>query len=525
MHITTHYKRLGVRRLKIAVAAIVISLFFMPNFTKVERGEDNYFTVFVNGQQVGILGSEDAAKECFLQARRNVNSLSDKLTFLEAELTYDGQNITWGKIDSKDTVISNIEEIMKNNITRNLVKAYELKVNDYTVVLASLDEIEGVLQAAIDNYDEDNNYQVNLLLDSERELPVLIPVLNTKEEIKADEEAKESAIFMGGFDADMITFFNEIEPDVELELEDYETGMVSMGYKDKIEVTEVYVDESQLDDVTEAIGVLTANELKNEVYVVQSGDTLSGIALKMNTPMDDIIARNDFLEDTSSLIRPNDEIIIAVDKPKLTVLRKEVLYYEENYSAEVEVIKNDDWYTTESVVHVQPSDGHRRVVAEVTFENDAKADTSIIEQVVDLEAVAKVVERGTKIPPTYIKPIAGGRLTSNFGPRKRPTKGASSNHKGVDWATPVGTPVYASCGGTVARAGWLSGYGYCVYINHPDGRQTRYAHCSKVLVSAGQSVSQGQRIALSGNTGVSTGPHLHFEILIGGSQVNPLKYL
>ena len=130
------------------------------------------------------------------------------------------------------------------------------------------------------------------------------------------------------------------------------------------------------------------------------------------------------------------------------------------------------------------------------------------------------MERGTKIPPTYIKPISGGRLTSNFGRRNRPTRGASSYHKGVDWATPTGTAVYASCGGTVAR-----GYGYVVYINHPDGRQTRYGHLSKVLVSAGQTVSQGQKIALSGNTGVSTGPHLHFEILINGSQVNPLKYL
>ena len=91
--------------------------------------------------------------------------------------------------------------------------------------------------------------------------------------------------------------------------------------------------------------------------------------------------------------------------------------------------------------------------------------------------------------------------------------------------TPTGTPVYASNGGTVAFAGWASGYGYAVYINHSDGRQTRYGHLSKVLVKAGQTVSQGQKIALSGNTGRSTGPHLHFEIRIGGQAVNPIKYL
>ena len=148
-----------------------------------------------------------------------------------------------------------------------------------------------------------------------------------------------------------------------------------------------------------------------------------------------------------------------------------------------------------------------------------------LKEEVTYEPVAKIVERGTKIPPTYIKPISGGRLSSGFGRRRAPKAGASTYHKGVDWATATGTPVYASSGGVVSKAGWGRGYGYVVYIDHPDGRQTRYGHLSRVLVSAGQSVSQGQRIALSGNTGVSTGPHLHFEILINGSQVNPLNYL
>ena len=90
---------------------------------------------------------------------------------------------------------------------------------------------------------------------------------------------------------------------------------------------------------------------------------------------------------------------------------------------------------------------------------------------------------------------------------------------------PIGTAVMASSAGTVAKAGWGSGYGYVVYINHADGRQTRYGHLSKVLVKQGEFVQQGEKVALSGNTGRSTGPHLHFEILIGGSQVDPLKQL
>ena len=339
------------------------------------------------------------------------------------------------------------------------------------------------------------------------------------------EEAAEAVALEAGFQADMTALFDQIEPDVEKDFEDYQLGIISMSFGDDIEVAEAYLDEGELTDISLAINEVTSDEEKNEIYKVVSGDTLSGIAIKTNVPLDKLIEMNESLEDENSMIRPDQELIVTVEEPMLAVLRQEEMYYEEDYDADVIYIDNDDWYTTETVVHQQPSAGHRKVVAVVAFENNKKVSEEIIKEEITYVAVPKVVERGTKIPPTYIKPISGGRLTSNFGRRNRPTRGASSYHKGVDWATPTGTAVYASCGGTVARAGWGSGYGYCVYINHPDGRQTRYGHLSKVLVSAGQTVSQGQKIALSGNTGVSTGPHLHFEILINGSQVNPLKYL
>ena len=206
-------------------------------------------------------------------------------------------------------------------------------------------------------------------------------------------------------------------------------------------------------------------------------------------------------------------------------MRVEENYYEEIYDADVIYVDNDSWYTTQTKVLQQPSAGFRKIVANETYVNNKRVSREILKEEIVMEAVPKIVERGTKIPPSYIKPISGGRLSSGFGKRTAPTKGASTYHKGVDWAVPVGTAVFASCGGTVAKAGWGSGYGYVVYINHEDGRQTRYGHLSKVLVKVGQTVKQGERIALSGNTGITSGPHLHFEILIGGKQVNPLKYL
>lgn len=526
MSIFRLYKRLRIKRLKITLLVMIVSLFLVPGFVKYESNGDNYFVVSLNGRQVGILGSEEDAREALLQARKNINSQNEELTFIEASnLSVSGSEILWGQIDSKEKVVSAMETVLSEGIKDSLVKAYEVKVKSYIVTLPTKEDVIKLLQSSIDKYDESKSYEVSLSEDAMRQLPVLIPSINSHEEVVLMEEAVTESLTSAGFDNDMISFFETIEPDKEKDFEDYDLGVISVEYGDDVEVVEVYTKESEIGDVEKAISEVTDEQLTNDIYKVVSGDTLSGIALKVNIPMDDLIAMNDSLEDQNSLIRPDDELIVTVAEPKLAVVRQEEMYYEEDYTAEVQYIYNDAWYTSDQVVHQQPSDGHRKVVAVVTFENDEKVTTEIIKEEVTYEAVPKIVEKGTKIPPTYIKPISGGRMSSTFGPRKRPTKGASTYHKGIDWAVPTGTPVYASCGGTVIKAGWGSGYGNCVYISHPDGRVTRYGHLSKVLVSAGQTVSQGQRIALSGNTGVSTGPHLHFEILVGGTQVNPLKYI
>lgn len=300
---------------------------------------------------------------------------------------------------------------------------------------------------------------------------------------------------------------------------------MDIRFAEEVEIVEVYLDDSQLTDVAQAAEEVIKEQEVNSVYEVVSGDTLSEIAIKTNIPMEQLVAMNDSLEDTNSVIRVGQELIITIPEPELSVDHDEEMYYEEIYDAPVQYVYNDSWYTNQTKTLQEPSAGFRKVVAVVSYKNDTETNREILKEEVVMEAVPKIVEKGTRIPPTYIKPISGGRLTSNFGKRKAPKKGASTYHKGVDWATPKGTTVVASCGGTVAKAGWGSGYGYVVYINHEDGRQTRYGHLSKVLVTAGQKVSQGDKIALSGNTGVSTGPHLHFEILINGKQVNPLNYL
>ena len=135
----------------------------------------------------------------------------------------------------------------------------------------------------------------------------------------------------------------------------------------------------------------------------------------------------------------------------------------------------------------------------------------------DLSALAKKYKGGKLLWPANSK-----RINSGFGPR---TGFGSHNHQGIDINGSTGDPIYAAADGVVTLSRAYYGYGNCVKIGHGSGLTTLYGHCSKILVTKGQKVKRGQKIALIGSTGNSSGPHLHFGVLVKGNFVNPLKYL
>jgi murein DD-endopeptidase MepM/ murein hydrolase activator NlpD len=123
------------------------------------------------------------------------------------------------------------------------------------------------------------------------------------------------------------------------------------------------------------------------------------------------------------------------------------------------------------------------------------------------------------------RPVANGFISSYFGERADPFDGRDEFHKGVDFAGAIGSKVMAVAAGVVTWAGERAGYGKLIEINHGDGYVTRYAHNERTLVSVGQTVKRGDAVALMGSTGHSTGPHVHFEVLRNGRQVDPLSFI
>lgn len=148
------------------------------------------------------------------------------------------------------------------------------------------------------------------------------------------------------------------------------------------------------------------------------------------------------------------------------------------------------------------------------------------------QEITRMIQRSQMVGGSYVAGGSGamiwplnGPITSEFGWRTHPIFGTQRYHSGLDIGGDYGLPIAAAASGTVIHAGWISGYGYTVIIDHGGGITTLYGHNESLLVGEGESVSQGQTIALCGSTGNSTGPHCHFEVRENGEPVSPYSYL
>ena len=205
-----------------------------------------------------------------------------------------------------------------------------------------------------------------------------------------------------------------------------------------------------------------------------------------------------------------------VNKQALTVKTTEVV--EEEQTVEYKVIKkkSDQLNLGEIQIRQQGQKGVTRVKKKVIKENGIIVSEDILEQETIKACVPEIIVSGTA---GLVRPLDEFRLTSGFGERW------GRQHSGVDLALPTGSPVYAAKSGVVTCAEYSGSYGNLVKIDHGDGMETYYAHCSRLDVVAGQQVGAGQQIAAVGSTGNSTGPHLHFEVRVDGVARDPAKWL
>ena len=293
-------------------------------------------------------------------------------------------------------------------------------------------------------------------------------------------------------------------------------------FGEKVEVQETTIEMKNVKTVEETIQLIEQGTNEIKTHEVEEGESFWTIAEKYNLAVEELEKANPDVDPGKLQIKQS--ISLIVPKPLLTVVTSRRERYEESILFPVEFEETSALYKGETKIRTAGKDGKREVYAEIVEHNNIEVSRNILEEKILLEPKTQIVLKGTKeLPPkigtgTFSNPTRG-TLTSRFGSRW------GRMHEGIDIAAKIGTPVNAADGGKVIFSGTSGAYGKLVKIDHGGGFVTYYAHNSKLLVSKGDKVFKGQKIAESGNTGRSTGPHLHFEVRKNGKPVNPLSYV
>lgn len=432
---------------------------------------------------------------------------------------------------TKSTIIGFFVFAVILALVSNVKIGYAVVFNDKTIgyvaqkdaARAKIDDIYAEITGAVED---------GTVIDLSAEL---IPAFAPNSKFVKDEEVEgiiknELSYYVDGTSVYIdgkFAFAAKDEAEAKVILDDYQKKVsgsgtiISSECENEISFKEEKVVYTQLLEKDAAMKRLSGTDSKEGLYTVVEGDTLWSIGIENEIPTDHLMNMNNLESETLQI---GKVLRIKYPEPLMDIKVVKDITYTEYHPYETEKIYdkslNQGTYKTQQ----KGSNGETKVRATVTYVNGSETEREITERTVISEPVNEILRVGTKPKPKtaatgrFGRPISGGYVSSSFGNRSR------GYHTGIDWALSYGSPVYASDGGTVTFSGWNGGYGRMIKINHGNGYETVYAHCSKLVAGNGKKVAKGQLIAYVGSTGNSTGPHLHFEIRKNGSYLNPAKY-
>ena len=307
---------------------------------------------------------------------------------------------------------------------------------------------------------------------------------------------------------------------------------VSVGFNKQVTLEDGLYFKDSLQDYADVEKALSDVKQAQKVYTVKTGDTLWDIAHKNDLTFRELCALNTNFKgeplNEKSSIREGDELIVTKEEAALEVRITRIETREEEVAFAIETTKSNEYTKGTTKVLQEGQNGLRRVTFQNVYDtNNVLVEQTILSTEVIKEPVNKKVVQGTKKVKSSTKFITGsGQFIWPVPNYRYCSRWYGGRHRGVDICAPAGTPIYASAGGTITKAGYNkagagTGYGYSVIINHGGGYSSVYAHCLSLTVSAGQTVKQGQLIGYVGSTGRSTGNHCHFEIRLNGSYIPP----
>ena len=307
-----------------------------------------------------------------------------------------------------------------------------------------------------------------------------------------------------------------------------DSGMTvkQIKFKNSVEIKPVNVMLTSVMTSSEAESILEKGGQLTIQHIVMEDEDETSMGKTYGVSSDSIHVMQDENGEVHSVAESGDKVQLSKKSDPIVVTMKESGTMSEVIEYKTIKRKTKKMYKGDTEVIQKGVNGRQIITGTLVYENGKEVSRDISKKEVLKKSVDKIVLVGTNNKPkwyptgTYIVPVKNEVITSYFGSRW------GRVHGGLDFGMPIGTPIYASDGGTVSRASYYAGYGQSIEVTHNNGTFTRYGHCSKVVVNVGDKVAQGEKIGEVGNTGNSTGPHLHFEIHPnGGEYVDPYPYI
>lgn len=556
---------------KIIISGVMITLvggsLFWYNTRK------NAYALSVDGEVIAVIKEKEQAQVAY----------EALVTSLKQEAGVDiaiNETIEIEPIHSKASEINTAEELAKalsENISYG-VEAYEILVDGVSyAVIESQTAAETVLTDIAKAYlpnegeltlevatvedqtskDEEGSKEditphtetMTGQMDKQAEEASSLEVEKVEVEEALPQEEVTNKVSVGSIQVE--TYEEKLEDVNEQEGQKIQRTIEGLDFNEEVTVRNVYVEKEAIlsaEDVKEA---LLNNRYETISYELKEGDNIWDIAVKHATTMERILELNPQIVDETKM-QIGDTITVEVSKPILSISTVEKSTFKEVIPGEIQYVEFSDLYKNETKVYQEGHDGVKELTVEVSKINGVEVSRQTIAEKVLKEPKIKVIAYGTKEKPVETKPnnstnsstnnssssstnsgSSSSKPSTSSGKFIHPLKGAGrvssgygsrwgSFHKGIDYAASAGTPIYASAAGQVTYSGYNNGgYGKLIIIDHGNGYQTYYAHCSSLYVNVGAYVSQGQNIAGVGSTGDSTGNHLHFEVRKNGTPINP----
>ena len=532
--------------------------------------QNNSYAISVDGEVVGVVKTKEEAQAAYEIAVKEAKNEAGVDIAVKEKITVE-------HVNSKKKEIQTLEEITKvleDNVSYE-VEAYEILVDGTAyAVVDSQETAEKVLayiakthlpegskveldiqhvdneeqeqqeqdkvvtpqpistQDAITNQTENNQTTGSIEAQTTtNEEGDLVEVLEVAEALKTPEV--KSAVKVASIEK------SEEAEEEPTEGQKIKRDLKIFDFNEDVLVRSTYVNKEDILNEQEAIDILLSNTEEVVEYEMKEGDNIWDIAMAHGTTMDHILEINPQIEDETRM-QIGDVIKLEVPDPILSISTTEEATFKELIPADIQYVEFSDLYKDETKVYQEGHDGLKEITVDVHKINGKEVSRELISEKVLKEPKTKVIAYGTKEKPKqqnnsssagssvsgsnsgmFMHPLnGGGSISSSYGSRW------GVFHRGIDIAAPAGTPIYAAASGVVTYSGYNNGgFGKLIIIDHQNGYQTYYAHCSSLYAQVGQQVSKGQNIAGVGSTGNSTGNHVHFEIRKDGTPINPYNYI